>query len=306
MDLLEELESRVICGDGAMGTLLLDRGVPINRCLEELCLSDPDPVLAIHQEYIAAGAEIIETNTFGGNGVRLARFGLEDRVAEINKAAAHLARRAAEGKNVLVAGSVGPLGIAAHEAEERKIDRGGCFREQITALLESEVDLILFETFLDFEEMKIALQAAPTTDRPMVCLFACAPEGRLQSGMMLTEAFERCRKLGAGIVGANCLNGPRAMVQLFETLPAGDLLAAYPNAGYPSFVEGHYVYPTAPYHFANAARELAEQGARLIGGCCGTTPEHISTVAKALADLRPVKSKQVRPVAKPVCAGTEG
>src|SRR5207253_2922951 len=223
MDLLAELEERLVCGDGAMGTLLLDRGVPVDRCLEELCVSDPDRIRSIHEEYVAAGARVIETNTFGANAIRLSRFGLDNRVREINKAAVSLAKKAALGKEVCVAGSVGPLGISTHEAEERGIDRAQCFREQFAALLEADVDLILF-----------------------------------------------------------------------EKLPAGDLLAAYPNAGYPRYTEGRYVYPTAPDYFAKAAREMAAQGARLIGGCCGTTPAHIAAVAKALVDLRPIKSKQVR------------
>ena len=299
MDLLAELQERIICGDGAMGTLLLDRGVPVDRCLEELCLSEPDRVRAIHEEYVAAGARVIETNTFGANAIRLARFGFEDRVAEINKAAARLARKAARGKDVCVAGSVGPLGMSRHEAEEREIDRAECFREQITALLEEDVDLIFFETFMSFEEMEIALGANPTKDKTVVALFACEPEGRLQSGMPLVDAFARSRELGASIVGANCLNGPRAMVQLFEKLPAGDLLAAYPNAGYPRYTEGRYVYPTAPDYFANAVREMVEQGARLVGGCCGTTPAHIAAVAQAIVDLCPVRSKSIRVTREP-------
>src|SRR5213080_2969062 len=299
MDLLAELEERLVCGDGAMGTLLLDRGVPVDRCLEELCISDPDRIRAIHEEYVAAGARVIETNTFGANAIRLARFGLDNRVREINKAAVSLAKKAARGKEVCVAGSVGPLGISRHEAEERGIDRAQCFREQFAALLEAGVDLIFFETFLNFEEMEIALRAIPESDCAIVSLFACEPEGRLQSGMPLVDAFARCHDMGAKIAGANCLNGPRAMVQLFEKLPAGDLLAAYPNAGYPRYTEGRYVYPTAPDYFAKAAREMAAQGARLIGGCCGTTPAHIAAVAKALVDLRPIKSKQVRAIAQP-------
>src|SRR5438132_683684 len=299
MDLLAELEERLVCGDGAMGTLLLDRGVPVDRCLEELCVSDPDRIRAIHEEYVAAGARVIETNTFGANAIRLARFGLDNRVREINKAAVSLAKKAARGKEVCVAGSVRQLGISTHEAEERGIDRAQCFREQFAALLEADVDLIFFETFLNFEEMEIALRAIPESDCAIVSLFACEPEGRLQSGMPLADAFARCHDMGAKIVGANCLNGPRAMVQLFEKLPAGDLLAAYPNAGYPRYTEGRYVYPTAPDYFAKAAREMAAQGARLIGGCCGTTPAHIAAVAKALVDLRPIKSKQVRAMAQP-------
>ncbi len=302
MDLLEELEARIVCGDGAMGTLLLDRGVPVDRCLEELCISEPERIRAIHEEYVAAGARVIETNTFGANAVRLSRFGFENRVGEINKAAVRIARQAARGKNVCVAGSVGPLGISAHEAEERGIDRAECFREQTAALLEADVDLIFFETFMNFEEMEIALRAKPPSDSIVVALFACEPEARLQSGMPLVDAFARCRELGAAIVGANCLNGPRAMVQLLEKLPAGDRLAAYANAGYPRYTEGHYVYPTAPDYFANAAREMVVQGARLIGGCCGTTPAHIAAVAKAIVDLHPILSKSVRALAEPPTA----
>lgn len=291
MDLLAELEERLVCGDGAMGTLLLDRGMPFDHCLEELCVSEPDRIFSIHEDYIAAGARVIETNTFGANSVRLSRFGLEDRVVELNKAAARPAQKAAHGKQICVAGSIGPLGISGHDAEERGIDRSQCFREQVMALIEAEVDLIFFETFLNFEEMETALRATPKSDCLIVSLFACEPEGRLQSGMSLLDAFARCRDLGAKIVGANCLNGPRAMVQLFEKLPAGELLAAYPNAGYPRYTEGRYVYPTAPNYFAKAARELAEVGARVIGGCCGTTPAHIAAVSKVLVDLRPGHSK---------------
>jgi methionine synthase I (cobalamin-dependent) len=292
MDLLAELEDRIVCGDGAMGTLLLDRGVPVEHCLEELCVSEPDRIVAIHQEYVAAGARVIETNTFGANSVRLSRFGLEDWVADINKAAARLARKAAREKGVCVAGSIGPLGISSQEAEERGIDRNECFREQVAALIEADVDVIFFETFQNFEEMEIALRATPKSDCIIIALFTCEPEARLRSGMPLVEALARCRELGAKIVGANCLNDPRAMVQLFEKLPAGgDLLAAYPNAGYPCYTEGRDVYPSAPDYFAKAAREIAERGARLIGGCCGTTPAHVGAVSKVLVDLRPSCSK---------------
>src|SRR4029077_17166946 len=191
MDLLAELEERLICGDGAMGTLLLDRGVPVDHCLEELCISESERIVAIHQEYVTAGARIIETNTFGANSVRLSRFGLEDRVSEINKAAVRLARNATRGKDVCVAGSVGPLGISNDEAEERGIDRSDCFREQVAALIEAGADLIFFETFFNFEEMEIALHAVPKSDCTIVSLFACEAEARLQSGMLLVDALAR-------------------------------------------------------------------------------------------------------------------
>ena len=144
---------------------------------------------------------------------------------------------------------------------------------------------------MTFEEMEIAMRANPARDNAVVVsLFACEPEGRLQSGMPLVDAFACCHELGASIVGANCLNGPHAMVQLFERLPAGDLLAAYPNAGYPRYTEGRYVYPTDPNYFATAARELAAQGARLIGGCCGTTPAQIAAVSQALREFHPART----------------
>ncbi len=151
MDLLDELQTRVLCGDGAIGTLLLEAGIPLERCFEELCVTEPDRIETIHQQYIGAGARVIETNTFGANAVRLERFGLEGRVAEINRAAAQIAAKTAQGKNVYVAGSVGPLGISGEEAAARGIDRAQCFREQIGALLEGGAQLIFFETFMDFE-----------------------------------------------------------------------------------------------------------------------------------------------------------
>src|SRR5687768_8743037 len=146
MDFLEELEARVLCGDGAMGTMLLADGIPLERCFEELCVSEPDRIRKIHEDFIGAGARVIETNTFGANAVRLERFGLAHRVAEINRAAVEVAKRAVGGRNVYVAGSVGPLGLSAEEATARGIDRAQCFREQIAALLEAKVEVIFFET----------------------------------------------------------------------------------------------------------------------------------------------------------------
>ena len=294
MDLLAELEERVVCGDGAMGTLLLDRGVPVDHCLEELCVSEPARIRGVHEEYVAAGARLIETNTFGANAVRLQRFGLESRVREINCAAARLAADAARGKDVCVAGSVGPLGISAGDAADRGIDRAACFREQTAALIEGGVEILFFETFMTYEEMELAVRATPPSDCQLICSFACEPEGRLQSGMLLVDAFARALELGAAAVGVNCLNGPHAMVQLLRGLPAGYRLAAYANAGYPKYTEGRYVYPTAPDYFANSAREMAAQGARLIGGCCGTTPAHVAAIAAAIADLAPVRNKPTR------------
>jgi methionine synthase I (cobalamin-dependent) len=288
MDLVDELESRVLCGDGAMGTLLLADGIPIERCFEELCVSEPDRIQAIHEQYIDAGARVIETNTFGANAVRLERFGMENRVAEINHAAAQVAKKAASGKDVYVAGSIGPLGISADEAAARGIDRAQCFREQISALLEAGVKLIFFETFMDFAEMEIAFRAKKElSDVPEICSFSSGPEGRMSAGLRLVDAFANLREQGAKIVGVNCMNGPRGMRRLLERVPAEFLLAAYPTAGSPKYHEGQFIYDVAPEDFGQAAREMVAEGARLIGGCCGTTPAHIAALATALTDSRP-------------------
>ena len=286
MDFLDELEARVLCGDGAMGTLLLDAGIPLERCFEELCVSEPGRIRAIHERYIGAGARVIETNTFGANAVRLERFGLESRVAEINRAAVQIAKKAAGGKNVYVAGSVGPLGIGAEEASVRGIDRTECFREQINALVEAGVEIIFFETFMDFSEMEVALRAKKElSDIPEICSFACAPEGRLGSGMLLADTFGKLRELGAKVAGVNCMNDPGDTLQLVRRAPAQELLAAYPTAGRPHPHDGSYVYPITSDSFARNARELVAAGARLIGGCCGTTPSHIAAMAAEIADL---------------------
>jgi homocysteine S-methyltransferase len=269
-----------------MGTLLLADGVPLERCLEEFCVSEPDRIRRIHEDYISAGARVIKANTFGANAVRLERFGLEARVAEINQAGVEVAKRAANGRSVYVAGSVGPLGISAEQARTRGIDRTQCFHDQIAALLEAGVEIIFFETFTDVDEMEVAARAKKAlSDIPEICSFACAPEASLVSGMPLAEGFEKMRKLGAKSVGSNCLNDPRGMLRLLNRLPARHGVAVYPTAGQPQYCEGTYVYPTEPEVFARSAREIVAAGARLIGGCCGTTPNHITALSAAIADL---------------------
>jgi homocysteine S-methyltransferase len=288
MKLLDELEKRVVCGDGAIGTVLLNAGVPLDRCLEELCVSEPGSIQRIHEEYIEAGAQVIETNTFGANALRLARFGLEDRVQEINHAAVAVAKSAVGKKNVCIAGSVGPLGISAEEAAVRGIDRSHCFREQITALLDAGVDVIFFETFTDFEEMEIALRAKNTVgDTPEICSFACGPTGQLRCGTMLVDAFARLRDIGAKLMGVNCMNDPREMAALLHQIPAEFPLAVYPTAGNPRREDGRLAYDVTPESFAAFALDLVATGARLLGGCCGTTPRHIAALARVIRDLEP-------------------
>jgi homocysteine S-methyltransferase len=215
-------------------------------------------------------------------------------VSEFNRAAARLAKETAAGRDVCVAGNVGPLGISALEADERGIDRAECFREQIQALLEGGVDLIFLETFMDDVEMQIALEAKNAlSDCTTICSFACEPEGQLASGVPIVDAFRKLRGLGAKITGINCMNGPHATVQLLQRIPIDGLLAAYPNAGYPKYTDGRFIYHAAPDYFAQAAREMVAEGARLIGGCCGTNPRTVAAISKAIAELKPVKAKAV-------------
>ena len=286
MNLLDELKSGVVCGDGAMGTLLLNDGISLDSCLEELCLSRPDRIARIHEQYIAAGARVIETNTFGANTVRLSRFGLEAKVGEINRAAVGLARSAAKGKDVYVAGSIGPLGITSAEAAARGIDRFECFSQQVAAQVGAGVDLIFFETFMDVDEMKVALRAKQALgDVPEICSFACAPDGCLAAGVSLGRAFAELEHFGAKIMGVNCLNDPRQMLLLLQRIAAKIPLAVYPTGGQPRQEGAQLVYDVTPRVFTECAREMTDRGARLIGGCCGTTPDYIAGLAARLAQL---------------------
>lgn len=286
MDLLGELETRVVCGDGAIGTLLLEAGVPLERCFEELCVSEPDRIQKIHQDYIAAGARVIKTNTFGANAVRLERFGFQKRVAEINRAAVEVAKTATRPSNVFIAGSVGPSGITAEEVEARGIDRKKCFREQIAALVEAGVDLIFFETFSDLSEMEVALLAKNEIGgAPAICSFACRSNGRLRCGTMLTDAFAKLQDAGAPLIGVNCLNDPQEMAALIQLVSPACPLAVYPTAGQPRRNNGAATYDVSPKMFAASARELIAKGVRLLGGCCGTNPKHVAALAAAISDF---------------------
>lgn len=286
-DLFEELKSAVLCGDGAMGTLLAERGVPAGNCFEELCLSQPETISSIHREYLEAGAQLITTNSFGANARKLLTFGLEGRVGDINRAAARLAREAvdASGRPALVAGSVGPLG--SHQAEAGQ-NPEVLFREQISGLLEGGADLILLETFQDPEELSLALQVAKSLgNKPVITLIASPESGRLPGGAWIGDVLESLGEQGADLVGLNCVNGPQAMLRLVEKIAPSRPLAVYPNAGRPTYQEGRIAYGTTPEYFADLGRRMAETGAALVGGCCGTSPLHIKALSKALQGLKP-------------------
>jgi methionine synthase I (cobalamin-dependent) len=262
MDFLDELSAGLICGDGAMGTEILARGALPESCFEELVVSAPELIRSIHSDYLAAGSRMIETNTFGANAVRLARFGLEARTAEFNHAAARLARSTAQGKSAYVAGSVGPLGLGVDEAQA--VDRSAIFLEQIAALLDGGVDVLQLETFLDLDEISLALSAAKKLSRvPVICSLVCSEEGRLASGTSVVDAFRKLTDAGADVVGLNCLTGPHAMLRVLERVPIDFRMSAFPNAGHPLYRDGQYLYGLAPEYFATAGREFAKQGVRL-------------------------------------------
>ena len=299
MSFLDELQSGLLCGDGAMGTEIMARGA-LEGCFEELVCTEPALITGIHADYLAAGARVIETNTFGANAVRLARFGLEGRVAELNGTAVKIARTAAAGKSAYVAGSIGPLALSNEAVREQGIDRGAVFAEQITALLDSGVDLLQLETFRDLDEALTALTAAKKLSGvPVVCSLVCSEEGRLTSGQSIVDAFRKLTAAGADVVGLNCLTGPHAMLRVLEKIPLEFQLSAFPNAGHPLYNEGQYLYGLSPEYFATAGREFAAQGARLIGGCCGVGPAHIAALSKALSGLKPASKKVVVQVTEP-------
>ena len=292
MDLFDELQQRVLPCDGAMSTFLMERGVAWERCFEELCASEGPLVGSVHTAYLDAGARLIETNSFGSNRLKLAKHGLEHRTEELNLKAVQIAREAAMGRNAVVAGSVGSLGITAEQARDGGIDRELAFSEQLRPLLAGGVDLVFLETFLDLEEMLLALRIKQSlSETPAICSFACTAEGKLRDGTPVLAAFRQLLEAGAQLVGLNCAHGPQAMLRIVESLPADLPLAVFPNAGYPKFSEGRYQYGTSPEYFARIGVELARQGAKLIGGCCGTAPSHIAALATALAGREPVRSK---------------
>jgi methionine synthase I (cobalamin-dependent)/5,10-methylenetetrahydrofolate reductase len=301
-NLLDLLNERIVLGDGATGTYLYEQGVPANHCLEELNLSQPELLTRIFQEYAEAGAQVIETNSFGANRIRLARYGLEHQVNEINWRAAQVARQALKGKgDVFVGGSVGPLSLRPADGEFSVDDRKGLFREQIGALLDGGCQLIFLETFAALDELLLALGVFQNlTNIPVVTSLAVSEEGRLISGQTFPEAVKILQAAGADIVGINGTCGPQACVHLLSSLAVqeDDLLAVYPSAGKPEFYEGRFNYAASPAYFADTLPRWVEEGARLIGGDYGTRPEHIAAMAAVARELKPVRVKKVSPSAR--------
>ncbi|MFD2371996.1 bifunctional homocysteine S-methyltransferase/methylenetetrahydrofolate reductase [Brevibacillus sp. GCM10020057] len=288
-DLRAYLQDHLLIGDGAMATQLHRLGVPVGVSFEELCLSNPTLVQEVHDSYYAAGARLLETNTYAANRDSLSRYGLEHKVARINRLAVKLARESAR-DDAYVAGSIGS--ILAGRVRKKVLDEyRDQYEEQAIALLHAGVDGIILETFLDLEELLLALDVIrPLTDAPLIAQLATLEVGRTRDGYSLTDAFAKLKAAGADIVGLNCRLGPAEILRSFEStvVPDGALLSAFPNAGRLGLMDGEYAFKSAPDYFGQSALRLREQGIRLIGGCCGTTPAHVKAMADALEELEPL------------------
>jgi len=286
-DLLSRLKQSPVLCDGAMGTLLYAKGIFINRSYDELNLSQPDLIRGIHHEYLQAGAEIIETNTFGANAFRLARHSIADKVRDINSAGTRLAREAAKSFDVWVAGSVGPLGTRIEPLGKTSFQEArDAFREQIEALAKSGVDLLILETFGYLEEIHQAMLAArdAAPSLPIVAQVTIDEDGNCLDGSDPETFAPKLAEWGADVIGCNCSVGPVAMLGAMERVRAATSLplAAQPNAGIPRSVDGRNIYLCSPEYMASYARKFVSTGVRLVGGCCGTTPDHIRVMKSAL------------------------
>ncbi len=281
----------IVVFDGAMGTMLYSKGVFINQCYDELNVRAPDMVREIHEQYVKAGANVIETNSFGANRLKLVQHGLQDQVRELNRAAAAVAREAA-GDRALVAGAVGPLGVRLEPygptsaAEARTI-----FVEQMEGLLEGGVDLFILETFSDLEEMEQAILAARAADasKPVIAQMTIGVDGLTPYGASPEQVVRKLDELGANVVGLNCSVGPQTILDCIEKMSplTQRKLSAQPNAGMPRDVGGRSMYMASPEYMATYARHLVQAGAKIIGGCCGTTPDHIHAMVEGIRPLTP-------------------
>jgi homocysteine S-methyltransferase len=270
-----------------MGTLLYSKGIFINRCYDELNVSQPDLIRGIHQEYLQAGADIIETNTFGANSFRLSKHGCVDRLIDINRLGARVAREAAKSFDALVAGAIGPLGVRIEPLGRISLEEArAAFREQIAAMNEEGIDLIILETFGYLEELHQAILAAREVNPalPVVAQVTIDEEGNCLDGSSPDHYGPQLEEWGADVIGCNCSVGPVAMLDAMERVRAVTTrpLAAQPNAGMPRSVEGRNIYLCSPEYMASYARKFVTVGVNLVGGCCGTTPEHIKSMRSVL------------------------
>ena len=291
---LERIDKRPVVCDGAMGTMLYSKGIPLNRCYDELNAAMPQIIKDIHLAYVKAGAEVLETNTFGANRFRLEKFGLGEKVREFNLAGVRLAREVA-GDDLYVAGAVGPLGtllepLGLTTREEAR----AAFREQIAVLVEGRVDLIVIETMMDLNEAHQALLAAREVGQfPVIVQMTVQDDGSTPTGTRPEDFARALDGWGADLIGVNCSVGPAAVQETLERIAAvtEKRLSAQPNAGMPRTVEGRNLYLCSPEYMASYARRFIQAGARLVGGCCGTTPEHIRAIKTAVRSMNPQRAR---------------
>ena len=282
---------QVIVFDGAMGTQLYNKGVFINQCYDELNLRAPDLVRDVHKAYRKAGAEVLETNTFGANRVKLAQYGLDAQVADINRAAARIAREVAE-DDLLVAGAVGPLGVRLEPFGPTSLDEArAAFREQLQALKDGEVDLFILETFADVHEIEQAILAAHEVDPtiPVIAQMTIGSDCHTPYGVSVEDVAQSLDAFGADVIGLNCSVGPQVILDAIEKMApvSRRKLSAQPNAGMPRDVSGRSMYMASPEYMATYAHHLVQAGAKIVGGCCGTTPEHIAAMVEGVRPLSP-------------------
>lgn len=293
---LDAIDDHVLVCDGAMGTRLYSKGVFVNRCFDSLNLTQPDLVAEVHLEYVRAGADVIETNTFGSNRIKLASFGLSEKLHAINVQGARIARHAAR-EQAYVAGAIGPLGIriepwgrmGVDEAQER-------FAEQAQALLDGGVDLFIIETFRDVNELRAAVAAVRgLCPLPIVAQLTAEEDGNSLDGAPPEEFTPLLVATGADVIGLNCSVGPASLLESVERMAAVTRarLSAQPNAGKPRDIEGRTIYLSSPEYLASYARRFVETGVRLVGGCCGTTPEHIRQIKAAVRAISPKRERAV-------------
>lgn len=283
------LQENLIVADGAMATLLYQLGVPVGTCYEELNLTNPGLIRSVHEAYIQAGARLIETNTFGVNRDALKRYGLENKVSEIIRAAVEVAQAAAKDK-AYVLGSIGSI-VAGRVRMDRLTLLRNQYEEQVSALLEGNVDGVILETFQDLDELLFVLQIVRSlTQRPVFAQLATLEVGRTRDGYTVSEAFKLLHEAGTDIIGLNCRLGPAEMLRTLEQsyTPEDAIISIFPNAGRLGLLEGELCYKSSPEYFAEYALRLREQGVRIIGGCCGTTPEHVRAITKAWEALSPL------------------
>jgi methionine synthase I (cobalamin-dependent)/5,10-methylenetetrahydrofolate reductase len=308
LDFNERLKNSILIADGAMGSMLHET-VGAQRCFDELNATEPEAVFRVHQAYIEAGAHIIETNTFGANRFKLAPLGLADEVQRLNSRGVKIAREARESaaREVLIAGSIGPLGLGVQSRHPEPQEIQDIFNEQALALEERGVDFYILETFSYIEELLLAIDAIRSfSGLPIIAQLTYSEEGTTYGDVRPADAAAQLKNKHVQVIGANCTLGPQALLPILQELAAVDDLrvSGMPNAGFPKREGDRIVYPkSSPEYFALFAREAAALGVRILGGCCGTTPAHIRAMAEAVKSLRPAKSHHASPsveaVAKP-------